>query len=211
MLIDLSYEIYNEMPVYPGDIKVELKNDKTLAADDYCNHNIRMGMHAGTHLDLPAHLIEDEKTIADIPLEKLSGRGKIISAAGEKEISMKDKYRPLIKKGDFVLIHTGSSKKYGSEEYYNEHPVLSEELADFLVEKEIKVLGLDLPSPDKKPHKIHKKLFKNNIFILENLCNLERILDYQHFRVIIFPLKVRAEAAPVRAAAEIKAPAGNLI
>ena len=201
--IDLSYEIYNSMPVYPGDIEVELENDKKIVKDGYCNHNLSMGMHTGTHLDLPAHMLEDVRNVADISLEDLSGQAKIIYAAGQTEINLKSEYKDIIEKNDIILIYTGFEKEYGSEEYYKNHPVISEELADFLIEKEIKLLGFDMPSPDHSPFKIHDKLFANDIFILENLCNLEKLLGLSSFKLLVFPLKIRAEAAPVRVAAEI--------
>lgn len=203
MLIDLSYEIYSGMPVYPGDIEVELENDKKVKNDGYANHNLKMGMHAGTHLDLPAHMLEDQLHISDIPLNHLSGRAKLFNAVGEKVITLKDKYKKPIEKDDIIIIKTGFAAKYGKEEYYREHPVLSEELAEFFVQKEIKLVGFDMPSPDRSPFKIHHKLFKNNIFILENLCNLDKLPETKIFKLIIFPLKVRAEAAPCRVAAEI--------
>lgn len=202
-LIDLSYEIYNKMPIYPGDIEVEIENDKKIIEDGYCNHNLKMGMHTGTHLDLPAHMLEDVRNVTDLSLDSLCGRAKLICAVGEKVIKVKEEYNKLIEKDDIVLIYTGFAKEYGSKEYYEEHPLISEEFADFLIEKEVKILGFDMPSPDQSPFKIHNKLFANDIFILENLCNLEKLLGIESFKIFIFPLKIRAEAAPVRAAAEI--------
>ncbi|WP_290767371.1 cyclase family protein [Halanaerobium sp.] len=203
MLIDLSYEIYSGMPVYPGDIEVELENDKKVKNDGYANHNLKMGMHAGTHLDLPSHMLEDQQRISDISLNYLSGQAKLFNAVGEKVITLKNESRELIEKDDMVIINTGFAAKYGKKEYYREHPVLSEELVEFFIQKEIKLLGFDMPSPDRSPFKIHHKLFNNNIFILENLCNLDKLSEVKTFKLIIFPLKVRAEAAPCRVAAEI--------
>jgi kynurenine formamidase len=202
-LIDLSYEIYSGMPVYPGDIEVELENDKKLIENGYANHNLKMGMHAGTHLDLPAHMLEDQRSISDIPLDYLSGKAKLLNAVGEKVIKVKAEYQKLIKKNDIVIIYTGFAEKYGKKEYYREHPVISEELAELFIKKRIKLLGFDLPSPDRSPFKIHHKLFNNNIFILENLCNLDKLPELKPFNFFLFPLKVRAEAAPCRAAAKI--------
>lgn len=201
--IDLSYEIYNGMPVYPGDREVELINDKKVNRDGYSNHNLKMGMHAGTHLDLPAHMLEDVRNAADISLSSLSGQAKLIYAAGKKIIKAEPKYQKMISKNDIVIIYTGMDKEYGNQEYYNKHPVISEEMADLLIAKEIKLLGFDMPSPDRRPFKIHQKLFENDIFILENLCNLEKLLGLQSFKLFVFPLKVRAEAAPCRVAAEV--------
>jgi kynurenine formamidase len=202
-LIDLSYEIHEGMPVYPGDIEVELENDKKVKEDGYANHNLKMGMHAGTHLDLPAHMIKDNRYISDISLNYLSGRARLLNAAGQKVITLKNEYQDLIKKDDMIIIKTSFAAKYGQEEYYREHPVISEELAEFFVKKEIKLLGFDMSSPDQSPFKIHYKLFENNIFILENLCNLDKLPELKAFKLFVFPLKVRAEAAPCRVAAEI--------
>lgn len=203
-LIDLSWEIYQGMPVYPGDIEVELENDKKLDRDGYENHNLKIGMHTGTHLDLPTHMIKSDNYVSEIELDNLSGKAKLIYAGGDEVIAYKEEYDKLIKKGDIVLIYTGFAEKYGSREYYEEHPVLSRELAQFLIAKEIKVLGFDMPSPDRFPYQIHKLLFENNIYILENLRNLDKLLGLKSFEVLVFPLKIRAEAAPVRAAAVIK-------
>jgi len=200
-LIDLSRKIYNGMPVYPGDIEVELENDKKLETDGYENHNLKMGMHTGTHLDLPGHMIKSEYTVSELTLESLSGQAKVIYAGNEEFIDYKEEYDSLVEEDDIVLFYTGFSKKYGSKEYYEHHPVLSEELANFLVKKKIKMLGLDMPSPDHFPYKVHKILFKNDIFILENMVNLDKLLGIDSFQVLVFPLKIKAEAAPVRAAA----------
>lgn len=203
MLIDLSYEIYSGMPVYPGDIEVELENDKKVKNDGYANHNLKMGMHAGTHLDLPSHMLKDQQIVSDISLNYLSGRAKLFTVVGEKVITLKNEFRELIEKDDMIIINTGFAAKYGRDEYYREHPVISEELAEFFIQKEIKLLGFDLPSPDRSPFKIHHKLFENNIFVLENLNNLNKLPLRKNFKLLIFPLKVRAEAAPCRVAAEI--------
>ncbi|MEC9490322.1 MAG: hypothetical protein UMU04_05185 [Halanaerobiales bacterium] len=45
---------------------------------------------------------------------------------------------------------------------------------------------------------------ENDIFILENLRNLDKLLGFKSLELLVFPLKIRAKAAPVRAAALIK-------
>ena len=203
-LIDLSWEIYQGMPVYPGDIEVEIENDKKLEIDGYENHNLKIGMHTGTHLDLPAHMIKSSNYVSKIELDSLSGKAKLIYVRGEELISYKEKYDSLIEKEDIVLFYTGFSEKYGSREYVEKHPVFNRELCQFLIDREIKMLGFDMPSPDRFPYQIHKLLFENDIYILENLKNLDKLLGFKSFELLIFPLKIRAEAAPVRAAALIE-------
>ena len=60
---------------------------------------------------------------------------------------------------------------------------------------------MDLPSPDNYPFEIHKKLFANNILIVENLTNLSELIGVKDFDIIAFPLKIRAEASLVRVVA----------
>jgi kynurenine formamidase len=148
-------------------------------------------------------MIEDVRNAADISLASISGQAKLVYAVGKEVINLEAKYKSLIEKDDIVIIYTGLAEEYGSKKYYSEHPVISEEFADFLIERNIKVIGFDMPSPDYFPFKIHQKLFENDIFILENLCNLEKLLGLSSFRLLVFPIKVRAEAAPCRVAAEI--------
>ncbi|HHX11699.1 MAG TPA: cyclase family protein, partial [Clostridiales bacterium] len=118
-------------------------------------------------------------------------------------IDFKEEYSNLVKEDDIVLLYTDYSKFYGSEEYYRKHPIISEELAKFLIHKKIKMIGIDMPSPDRYPFEIHKRLFENDILIIENLTNLAELLDADDFEVFAFPLKIQAEASMVRAVALI--------
>ncbi|MDG5814149.1 hypothetical protein QA601_03600 [Chitinispirillales bacterium ANBcel5] len=67
----------------------------------------------------------------------------------------------------------------------------------------VKIIGIDIPSPDKFPFEEHIKLLDNNILILENLTNLEPLLKVSKFDLFAFPLKIHAEASLVRAVAKI--------
>jgi kynurenine formamidase len=197
--IDLSHEIYNGIPVYPGDIEVSLVQVKTISEDEYNYYSFSSGLHAGTHIDCPMHLLQKDSKIAEYPLECFIGKGYLIDARGEDKIDYKEKYSCQIQKDDIVLILTETDKKYGSEDYYNKHPVLSNRLADFLVSRQIKMLGIDMPSPDLPPFPVHKLLLSNDIFIIENLTNLGQLLNIEYFEVFAQPLKICAEASFTRA------------
>ena len=63
--LDLSYEIHNDMPVYPGDKKIKLDKTAELSKDRY-ESNIYSGtMHVGTHIDAPMHMTANDKYICD--------------------------------------------------------------------------------------------------------------------------------------------------
>ena len=86
-------------------------------------------------------------------------------------------------------------------EYYEDHPVISKEMAEFLVRKKVKMVGFDMPSPDRSPYEIHSIFLNNNIFILENLTNLDKLIYEENFSVFAQPLKIKAEGSLVRAMA----------
>jgi kynurenine formamidase len=197
--IDLSHNINSKMPVYPGDKEVSLLKEKELSRDYYTAYVLSTGLHVGTHVDCPMHLVSSEITISEYGLEHFAGNGVLISAEEIEEIGYKASYDKLINKGDIVLIYTGMDKIYGSDDYYIKHPYITKELAEFFVNKEIKMLGVDMPSPDFPPFEIHKLLLGNGIFIIENLRNLDKLKSVQCFEVFAQPLKIEAEASLIRA------------
>jgi kynurenine formamidase len=149
------------------------------------------------------HLTPCKEYISELPLESFIGNGCVLDVRNQAIIKLKDEYNTLVKENSIVLLYTGFDAYYGTKEYYQNHPSIDIELCDFLVEKKIKMIGMDTPSPDRYPFKIHKLLFENNIYILENLTNLDQLLNIDRFEVIAFPLKINADSSITRAVARI--------
>lgn len=202
-LIDLSHPIEDPMPTYPGDISTRLSNIKTFKKDGFTNYQLETGMHSGTHLDGPMHLTSQIKFISELPPESFYGEGYLIDARGEQVIKMKDNYRSKISDHSIVLFYTGYDQKYGTDEYYTGHPEIHPELADFLIAKQIKIIGMDLPSPDYSPFQVHKMLLDHQVLIMENLTNLGALLNAEQFEVMAFPLKIKADSSPLRVIAKV--------
>lgn len=203
-LIDLSQDIRNSMPVYPGDCEVILTQSHLFNRDKYNDHRLETGMHVGTHVDGPMHMTDVNQYLCDFDLESFCGEGCIINAQNESIIKLKDEHMEIIKENSIVLIHTGMDRYYGTEKYYSEHPVLDMLLCEVLVNKRVKMVGFDMPSPDKFPFELHKYLLNNKILILENLTNIDKIKGSNDFEVIAFPLKIKSDSCMVRAVAKIK-------
>ncbi len=202
-LIDLSREINDDMPVHPYDESVKLQQDKFLETDNYNNFRLETGLHAGTHIDTPLHLTDRETFINELPLDSFMGNGCLLDVRSENVIKYKQEYSEVVSRDDIVLLFTGHDQKYGTEEYFTDHPVIEQELAEFFIEQEIKMLGMDLPSPDKYPFEIHKLLFANDILLIENLTNLAPLLSVNNFEIMAFPLKIKAEASLTRVVARV--------
>ena len=94
------------------------------------------------------------------------------------------------------------SKVYFQPEYFNNYPAITEEVANYLVSKKVKIVGVDMCSVDLKPFPVHRILLKNDILIIENLTNLSE-LEGRNFKVYAFPIKLQIEGAPTRVVAEV--------
>ncbi len=200
MYIDLTQTFTVEMPVYPGDLKSELKQIATIEKEGFIDHEIRTGMHVGTHMDAPLHMIANGKKISDFAPDKFFGRGVLIDARGKEKIDAD--LLANIQAGDIVLVLTGFGNKFREAVYYEKYPELTEIFARKLVELKVKIVGADTPSPDRPPFAVHKILLSNEVLILENLTNLEQLIGKQ-FEVFALPAKFDTEAAPARVVARI--------
>ncbi len=200
MWVDLSWPVVDGMPVYPGDRPTRLIQEKWLERDFYAAFALDTGLHAGTHMDAPMHLVAHAPGMAEIPLSRCFAEGILLDVRGQKEIQRPDLPRGALA-GRAVLLRTGMETAYGTERYYSGHPVVSMDLAEFLVRENIAFLGMDMPSPDEPPFPVHKLLLAAGIPIVENMRGLEGLSGA--FEVAAFPLNIHAEASPVRAAARL--------
>ena len=68
-IIDISQEIYQGMPVYPGDPTFQSHRVNSFKQGDMCEvSEVTMGTHCGTHIDAPTHI--HSRSISTFPLRK---------------------------------------------------------------------------------------------------------------------------------------------
>lgn len=204
MFIDLTQLIINEMPVYPGDSETQLIQSKIFEKDQYSNHELSINMHVGTHIDGPMHLTNSNVYLSDFPIDTFIGEACLIDVCGKSIVDYIEDYEQIIKEGSIVILYTGHSKYFGQSNYFNEHPVLTNSFAELIVRKKVKMLGMDTPSPDKSPFEIHKLFFENNILIIENLTNLERLLNYSTIEITALPIHIKADSSLARVIAKVQ-------
>ena len=201
--IDLSQPIADEMPFYPGDVPVSLKQVASFHEDGYNDFLLSTGMHSGTHIDGIMHLSASLTRISDLPVDAFAGPGLLLNVVGQKIIDVPESAFNQLKPGSVVLFHTGFDLYFGQKAYFLSYPAISENTAQLLVKKKVKMVGVDFPSVDYASHKVHNILLSNNILIVENLTNLSALLPYRDFELLAFPLKIRADSSPVRVVARI--------
>lgn len=203
-LVDLTHTFTASIPVFPGDPKPSLEQVAFIEKDSFNDHKISTVMHVGTHMDAPLHMIAGGKTIDELPPEKFVGKGILIDVRGKDVIDSSVLDGVTITKDAIVLLYTGFAKKYGEESYYTKCPSIAEDFAKKMVDLKIKLLCMDMAGPDPDaPWPVHKILLGNDIYILEDLCNLAALVSSKAFEVMALPAKIQSDAAPVRVIARV--------
>lgn len=202
-LIDLTHTFDKNMPVYPGDPEPKLEQITSLEKDGYNDSLITSVMHVGTHMDVPLHMIDGGKTMDQIPMETFIGKGILIDVRGKKKIDTVLIEHKKIPERSIILLYTGYGEKYRSKDYFKHIPQVTEEFAQEMIKRKVKIVGMDILGPDEPPFLTHKILLGQGILIIENLTNLDKLLEVSDFEIIALPMKLQADAAPVRVVARI--------
>lgn len=203
MIVDLSVPLNQNMPVYPGDPKPEIKIAGTFINEGYLGHAISMGMHTGTHIDAPAHMLEGAKTLDEFPADTFVGHCRCILVKNN-QFSLEDVQNADIQPNDIVVFNTGTSKRFNEPGYFTDYPAMSEEIARYLVECKVKMVGVDTCSVDNQPgFPVHKILLGSNIPLIENLTNLEQLAGAE-FTIYALPIRLNLDGAPARVIAEVQ-------
>lgn len=200
-LIDVSVPLDANLPNYPGNTPFSLEPIKRLAQGASSNMSaLHMSAHAGTHVDAPRHFFDDGTGTDALPLELLFGRTRVIEVTTRKGIAADDLGRVDLSEEVRVLIKTHNSRLWGSPEFHAEYIGVTESGAKHLVERGIKVVGVDYLSVEefRKPGSpAHHVLLGAGTIVIEGL-NL-RDVDPGVYEMYCLPLRVvGSDGAPAR-------------
>ena len=155
-------------------IDITLKITPKMSKDAQNNPNPALVGHLGTHFDV----MEQE-----FPLEYTEREGIVfdVSDVTDRDIDMTDIALDRVEKGMFVAFYTGYIERvpYGEGGYFREHPQLSYELINALVDRGVSIIALDFAGVRRgKEHTpTDCACAARGTFIVENLCNLKAVLD----------------------------------
>lgn len=140
-------------PIQPGYDDVKFERIVHHAKYGAMTHKITTIMHQSTHVNAPVHLTPGGTAIGNVPLDRFFGNGVVLSIPKPKwgTISAKDieAATPKIEDGDIVVIATGWHRRYSdSRAYFGHAPGLTEDAAEWLIGRRIRLLGMDTPSID---------------------------------------------------------------
>ncbi|MCI8971660.1 MAG: cyclase family protein [Oscillibacter sp.] len=211
MLIDMTHTITPEIPVYPGTPVPSLSPACTFTRDGFRETLLTFSSHTGTHMDAPAHLFQEGRTLDQMPMSQFSGRATVLDVSQEgpviTEAFLRSNYE-AIHCADYILFYTGWEDHWGTERFLEDtFPVPDEEAARYLVSRGLKGVGTDAISIDRMGDShlpIHHILLKDSILSIENLC-LKKVRGRKDFLFFALPMKFQdTDGAPVRAFAELR-------
>ena len=214
--IDLSHDIVDGMITYKG-----------LPAPLICDHlshlqsrelydegtefhfgRINMISNTGTYIDAPFHRFSDGCDLTGLKLEQISGvPGVVVRLTGMSERLIDwSAFAATQVKGKAVLIETGWSQNWGTDQYFENHPCLTEKAATYLKEQGALLVGIDslnIDNTEGGSRPVHTILLGAGIPIVEHMTNLEALPE-TGFEFFATPPKVRGLGTfPVRAHARL--------
>ena len=210
-LIDLSHTIAHGLVTYKGlpapiicdYLSREASRKLYAPGTEFQIGKIEMVANTGTYLDSPFHRYADGKDLSQLELEELADLPAIkIEARHKPSIDASNFPRNVSLAGKAVLIETGWSQHWNTPQYFEGHPFLTEDAAQFLSDSRVALVGIDSYNIDdvqnlRRP--VHSILLGNEIPIVEHMTNLSA-LPPKDFRFFAVPVKVKGFGTfPVRA------------
>jgi kynurenine formamidase len=216
-IIDVSHAIEDGLVTYKGlpapSISDYLSREDSRKLYDEGTEfhigKIEMVANTGTYIDSPFHRFAVGADLADLPIERTAnlegitvrvdtGEHRAIEIAGDALAGIE---------GKAVLFHTGWSKYWNSQRYFDGYPFLTKNTAILLRNSGVALVGIDSlniddANDDSRP--VHTILLEAGIPIVEHLTNLHLLPD-RGYRFFATPVKVRAFGSfPVRAFAIVQ-------
>ncbi len=209
-VIDLSLNVDQNMP------GVDVSVAKRLEVDGWNATTLTLYSHAGTHMDAPGHFLPGGASLDQQNLSVCVGPARIVDLAPavpkqSLEVAQVQDALGLAPDGRLIpgarlLFRTNWHQRYGTSAYRDELPRISVELAHWLVDQQVALLGVEPPSVAdvnnmREVTEVHQILFRGQVVIVEGLAHLDQI-QAAEIEFVALPLKIiGGDGCPVRAIA----------
>ncbi len=201
---DITLTITPQMTVWPGDTSVNIQRVSSIASGDNSNvSQITMSCHTGTHVDAPDHFLDNGKTVEGLSLDLLVGRAYVLHLPNVDMITasvlMKADIPPRTRRLLFKTRNSEYWSKGNNHEFHTDFVGLSVDAAELLVDRNVKVVGIDYLSiaPYKMAAPVHTILLGAGVVVIEGL-DLSQV-SQGRYTLHCLPLKLGgADGAPTR-------------
>ena len=201
-LHDISLLLRLGIPEWPGDTPFDCRWTARIEEGSSVNLScVSASPHVGTHADAPLHVRDGWPASHQLPLDAFVGPCHVIEVAAHvgqlnfSQLGIADDARV-----ERLLLQTGCCIADGA--FPRAWPVLSTQCVDELLQRGLRLLGVDCPSVDERESRsldVHHRVFAGGAYVLENL-DLSHVKPGE-YELVALPMRVDGlDAAPVRAA-----------
>jgi arylformamidase len=213
-LIDLSHIIFDGLITYKGlpapiiydFLSRENSKGKYEEGTEFQIGKIEMVSNTGTYIDCPFHRYEHGKDLSEFNLEAFANLEAVtIDAVNALEVGP-DYFKGLEIRNKAVLVRTDWSKNWNTDAYFENHPFLTKQAAEYLLECGVKLVGIDSHNIDDtrgNSRPVHTILLGAEILIVEHLCNLDQLPASNYLFSAVPPKFKGVGTFPVRAFATL--------
>ena len=209
--IDLSHTIEDGLITYKGlpapiicdFLSREQSRQHYAEGTEFQIGKIEMVANTGTYLDTPFHRYAGGQDLSQLELKSIANLdGVLLIIKGHQRAIDVNQVAGLKVKGRAVLIQTGWDRHWRSDQYFEGHPFLTKDAAQFLADEGAALVGIDSYNIDDTAdlsRPAHSILLGASIPIVEHMCHLDQLPDGD-FRFFAVPPKIRGMGTfPVRA------------
>lgn len=200
---DISRPVNKDIGVWPGDTKFDFSFVAKIAEGSSVNvGRVEMSVHTGAHVDAPLHFDDAGDDVASVPLEKYLGPC-VVADVRPSDRGILPEHLPAdldaaARETRRVLLRSYAKRPDGFDEHMAH---ATPELADWLAERGVMLLGVDTDSMDafeSKELPAHRRLNGHGIAILEGV-DLSAV-GPGRYELVALPLRIEgADGSPVRA------------
>jgi kynurenine formamidase len=217
MLVDVSHVIESGMITYRGlpaplvcdFLSREQSRAHYAPGTEFHIGKIEMVANTGTYLDSPFHRYADGKDLSELPLNRLADLDGVLIWADGRAVT-RAAFEGQDVRGRAVLVATGWDRHWRTDRYFEGHPFLTADAAEYLSKSGAALVGIDSLNIDDTSdlsRPVHSILLGAEIPVVEHLRGLGQLAGAP-FRFFAVPVKVKGMGTfPVRAFARLEEPA----
>lgn len=206
-MIDVTRELRNGHPTWPGDAPLEIRVNGRIAEGSSVNvGSISTSLHTGTHVDAPWHYDDAGVRLGGLDLERWVGEALVVDVRGDAPFVTADAIEAAVAATGQgappprLLLRTGQRDDWGTT-FPEDFRALDPGAIAWAAAHGVRLLGTDAPSVDPLTSKdlpAHAACAAHDVAILEGLA-LDRVAPGR-FELICLPLSLpEADASPARA------------
>ena len=214
-LIDLSHAIFDGIITYkglPAPVICDYlsREDSRKFYEDGTQFQIgkiEMVANTGTYIDCPFHRYADGKDLSEVELKNFVDLDAVtVNAKDVTEVGLKY-FEEKNVANKAVLVYTNWAKHWNTEKYFENHPYITREAAEYLRDQKVRLVGIDSHNIDNtktNSRPVHSTLLATEILIVEHLCNLDKLPENGYTFSAVPPKFKSVGTFPVRAFARVK-------